>query len=58
MALSVAWGSRLPFRLYQLPGVSWLQDQLYSLVARSRRLLPGIQPYCERFPRECNDARD
>jgi predicted DCC family thiol-disulfide oxidoreductase YuxK len=38
--------------LYQLPGIRQIEDKVYAWVAKNRRFLPGIRPYCERpsFP--------
>lgn len=55
-ALAVALGSDLLMALYQLPVVQGLQDWLYRLIARWRHRLPGVKPYCERFPERCRSA--
>ena len=52
-ALAAALGSTLPLRLYGLPGVGWVQERVYELVARHRHRLPGDRPYCEQHPAEC-----
>ncbi len=44
---------RLPLTFYRLPGVGWLQERLYNLVAANRHRLPGDTPYCKRRPEEC-----
>ena len=40
----------LPFFLflYRLPGIGQIEDKIYAWVAKNRRFLPGIRPYCER----------
>ena len=53
VALATALGSRAPWLLYRLPGIHWLQDRLYAMVARNRTRLPGDTPYCEQHPEEC-----
>ncbi len=52
-ALAVAMGTRLPLRLYAVPGVKRVQDRTYSGIARNRRRLPGDKPYCRQRPDEC-----
>jgi predicted DCC family thiol-disulfide oxidoreductase YuxK len=52
-ALAVATRSRLLLALYGLPGVGWVQDRAYELVARHRGRFPGDTPYCEQHPEEC-----
>ncbi|HEY8445671.1 MAG TPA: DUF393 domain-containing protein [Thermomicrobiales bacterium] len=51
--LSVALGTRLPWLVYRIPGMSRLQERVYDWVARNRGRLPGDQPYCEQHPEEC-----
>jgi predicted DCC family thiol-disulfide oxidoreductase YuxK len=52
-ALSAALGTRLPLRLYALPGIRQAQDRAYSCVARNRRDLPGDVPLCRSHPERC-----
>ncbi len=52
-ALAVALRTRLPLRLYGVPGLKQLQDRAYAWVARNRRRLPGDTPYCRQHPDEC-----
>ncbi len=51
--LAVALGLKLPLSLYGLPGVRWVQERAYDLVAANRCRLPGDEPYCEQHPDEC-----
>ncbi len=53
MGLAVAWGSRLPLVAWKVPGVGWLLDGLYEWVARHRRRIPGMTPWCVEHPDEC-----
>ena len=53
LALAVAWRSRLLLLPFRLPGVPWLLDRIYELVARNRRRLPGDTPWCVEHPDEC-----
>jgi predicted DCC family thiol-disulfide oxidoreductase YuxK len=52
-ALSVALGTRLPLRIYRLPGVRRLQEAAYRWVATHRHRFPGTTPYCESHPVAC-----
>jgi len=52
--LSVALETRLPLWLYAAPGVGWLQERAYSLIARNRRRLPGDTSYCRQHPEGCS----
>ncbi|QIN78176.1 DUF393 domain-containing protein [Rubrobacter marinus] len=52
-SLAVALGTRLPLSLYELPGISFLQDVAYQFVADNRGKLPGDEPYCKQHPDEC-----
>jgi predicted DCC family thiol-disulfide oxidoreductase YuxK len=55
MAVAVAVGSSLPYRLYTLPGMRQVQDRVYAWIATHRGRLPGDTPYCEQHPEECGD---
>jgi predicted DCC family thiol-disulfide oxidoreductase YuxK len=50
-ALGVAVDSSWPSRLYARS--SGVQERLYGLVARNRRRLPGMTPWCSRYPEQC-----
>jgi predicted DCC family thiol-disulfide oxidoreductase YuxK len=50
-ALSVATNSDWPRRLYDRTGGA--QRALYNLVAHNRHRLPGITPWCARYPDDC-----
>jgi predicted DCC family thiol-disulfide oxidoreductase YuxK len=50
-ALSVALVNDWPRRLYRRTGAA--QRALYDLVARNRHRLPGITPWCARYPDDC-----
>lgn len=52
-SLAVALGTRLPLAFYELPGISYLQDVAYQIVADNRGKMPGDEPYCEQHPEEC-----
>lgn len=53
-ALGSALGTTLPRRLYRLS--SGPQERLYDLVARNRRRLPGMQPWCSSHPGRCGSS--
>lgn len=52
-ALATAIGTRLPLRLYRVPGVRLIQDAIYRWVAAHRYRFPGTTPYCESHPGSC-----
>ena len=51
--LSTIFGTRLPLRLYRLPGLRQTQEWAYRLIAANRHRLPGDTPYCRQFPQAC-----
>lgn len=53
LAVSVALGTALPYRVYALPGVWRLQDLAYDWVAANRGRFPVDTPYCKQYPEEC-----
>jgi predicted DCC family thiol-disulfide oxidoreductase YuxK len=53
MAVAVALGSSIPYRLYTLPVMRQVQDRVYAWIAMNRGRLPGDTPYCEQHPEEC-----
>ena len=52
-ALSTALGTRLPLRIYRLPGIGAVQEAVYRWVAAHRYRLRGVTPLCESAPAEC-----
>lgn len=52
-AVSAAIGSRLPLVVYRLPGIRFLQEEVYRWVADNRYRFPGTTPYCESHPAGC-----
>ncbi|MDT5240702.1 MAG: hypothetical protein QOD97_2900 [Mycobacterium sp.] len=52
-ALSAALGTRLPLRIYRLPGIRRLQEAVYRWVATHRYRFPGTTPYCASHPVAC-----
>jgi predicted DCC family thiol-disulfide oxidoreductase YuxK len=50
-ALAVALDARWPERLYR--HTSGGQERLYRWVAAHRHRLPGITPWCARYPHDC-----
>lgn len=56
--LDAALGTRLFLRLHRLPGIRWLQDRVYTLIADNRYRLPGAVPWCEEHPGDCMSAEE
>jgi predicted DCC family thiol-disulfide oxidoreductase YuxK len=52
-ALSVAIGSRIPLRIYRIPGVRLIEEAVYRWIAANRYRFPGTTPYCESHPQAC-----
>ncbi|MBE1548423.1 putative DCC family thiol-disulfide oxidoreductase YuxK [Mycobacterium sp. OAS707] len=52
-ALSVALGTRLPLRIYRVPGIRSIQNAVYRWIADHRYRFPGTTPYCESHPVAC-----
>jgi predicted DCC family thiol-disulfide oxidoreductase YuxK len=52
-ALSVALGTRLPLRIYRIPGIRFIQNSVYRWVANHRYRFLGTTPYCESHPVAC-----
>lgn len=52
-ALSTVLGSRIPLRVYRLPGIRALQDAAYRWVAANRHKLHGKTPWCTSHPENC-----
>ena len=52
-ALSVALGTRLPLRIYRVPGIRFIQNAVYRWIADHRYRFPGTTPYCESHPVGC-----
>jgi predicted DCC family thiol-disulfide oxidoreductase YuxK len=55
-ALTAALGVPWLVRVAYLPGFRELVSSVYTLVARNRSRLPGIEPYCATHALECGDA--
>jgi predicted DCC family thiol-disulfide oxidoreductase YuxK len=53
-ALAVALDAEWPGRLYLRTGSA--QERLYRWVAAHRHRLPGITPWCTRYPRDCAEV--
>ena len=52
-AVSAAIGTRLPLRIYRIPGIRAAQNAIYRYVAGHRYRFPGTTPYCESHPVAC-----
>ncbi|WP_344224575.1 DUF393 domain-containing protein [Kocuria atrinae] len=51
--LDAALGTRVFGRLYRIPPVRILQDRVYQWVADHRGKFPGVTPWCEQHPENC-----
>jgi len=51
LAVGLDWG--VPLLLYQVAPLRWAADAGYWLIARLRRWLPGVKPYCLQHPAAC-----
>lgn len=54
LILAAIWSNWWPWRLGTLPGVRQVAQAVYSVIARNRRRLPGVTPWCEQHPDECH----
>ena len=54
LMLAVAWNSAMPMLPFRLPGVPWLLDRLYGVIAANRHRLPGTTPWCVEHPGACD----
>jgi predicted DCC family thiol-disulfide oxidoreductase YuxK len=52
-AFSAAVGTRIPLRIYRIPGIRFIEDVVYRWVADHRYKFPGATPYCETHPAAC-----
>lgn len=53
-AVCTALGTRLPLRIYEVPGVAGVQERIYRWVATHRYRFHGVTPLCESAPGECS----
>lgn len=53
LALATGRSARWPVWAWAVPGIPWLLDQAYGLVALNRRRLPGESPWCVEHPEDC-----
>ncbi len=58
IALALAVALRTPILLWpwRVPGVPFVLDRLYDLVAANRHRLPGVAPWCATHPDECTEG--
>lgn len=53
LALEVGREATWPTLAWRVPGIPWILDQVYALVAANRHRLPGETPWCTANPGEC-----
>lgn len=54
--LAVAWQTKAPMFPFRVPGVTPVLDGIYGVIARNRRRLPGMTPWCVEHEGECEPA--
>lgn len=52
-ALAFSLDQRWILSIYQLPVLRPIEDCVYRWIARIRRHLPGVTPYCKKHPEKC-----
>lgn len=52
-AVAAGLGTRIPLRVYRVPGVRQLQNAIYRWVATHRYRFPGTTPHCAAQPGDC-----
>lgn len=53
LALAVGRNANWPLVAWKVPGLPWLLDRVYGVVARNRHRLRGDRPWCHEHPDEC-----
>jgi predicted DCC family thiol-disulfide oxidoreductase YuxK len=53
LALEVGRNATWPTLAWRVPGLPWMLDRIYDLIAKNRRRLPGETPWCETHPDQC-----
>ncbi len=53
LGLAVGRQARWPTLPWRLPGLPWILDRVYDVVATNRHRLPGETPWCETHPDQC-----
>ena len=56
-ALDTALGKQWFERIYGLPLMSRLQEWVYRWIARNRRRFPGVRPFCQQHPEQCDAGK-
>lgn len=55
IALSAALGMDLPLQVYRrIPGMRTLQERVYRWIADRRGRFPGVTPWCDTHPADCD----
>ncbi len=53
LAIAVGRRQRWPLWPFAVPGVGWLLDRIYALIAANRGKFPGETPWCAQHPERC-----
>ena len=53
LALEVGRNATWPTVAWKVPGVPWVLDRAYEVIAKNHHRLPGEKPWCEMHPNEC-----
>ena len=53
LALAVGRDAAWPLLAWKVPGIAWLLDRVYAVIAANRHRVPGESPWCEQHPAEC-----
>ena len=53
LALEVGRDATWPTLAWRVPGLPWLLDRVYALIAANRHRLPGETPWCAANPGAC-----
>ena len=56
LALAIGRDAAWPTLAWKVPGVPWVLDRAYDLIATNRHRLPGQIPWCEANPDECTPS--
>lgn len=55
LALAVGRDASWPTLPWRVPGVPWMLDRVYGVVAANRTRIPGEEPWCQQHPDQCRE---